>query len=65
MMALLKTLNILRTLDIHSMFSLQYLGMETDAYLDPCQTFKMHLLVKIVHDSSLTTIVAKSFTLDV
>ena len=65
MMALLKTLDILRTLDINSMFSLQYLGMLTETYLDPCQTFKMHLLEKIVNDFSLSTIFAKNFILDV
>ena len=43
-MALLKTLDIQRTLDISLMFSLQYLDMSTEAYLDPCQPFNMHLL---------------------
>lgn len=41
LMDLLETLNMLRTLGITLMLSLQQLGMYTEVYLDPCQTFNL------------------------
>ena len=64
-MALLQTLNILRTLDITSMFWFQHLDMYAEVYLNPCQTLEIDLLGKIVKGFMLSTIFANSFILDI